>query len=128
MGVYEDDPYGNLGRLQGELWRSVRLVVDTGMHYKRWTREQSVDYMAEVTGSARSSVISEIERYAVWPGQALGYKLGMLKFQELRARAEEAFGENFDIREFHEVVLGKGPMPMKVVEARVLEWITEQTD
>ncbi|MEE8294921.1 MAG: DUF885 domain-containing protein [Sphingomonadales bacterium] len=128
MGVYEDDPFGNLGRLHGELYRAVRLVVDTGMHYKRWTREQAIDYMAEVTGSARSGVISEIERYAVWPGQALGYKLGMLKFQELRALAEAALGENFDIREFHEVVLGKGPMPMKVVEARVLEWIESQVD
>lgn len=128
MGVYNDDPFGNLGRLHGELFRAVRLVVDTGMHYKRWTREQAIDYMGSVTGSARSGVISEIERYAVWPGQALGYKLGMLKFQELRARAEEAFGDDFDIREFHEVVLGKGPMPMRVVEARVDAWIAGQVD
>ena len=123
MGAYDGDPYGNLGRLHGELYRAVRLVVDTGMHYKKWTREQAIDYMAEVTGSARSSVVTEIERYAVWPGQALGYKMGMLKIQELRARAEQALGEDFDIRAFHEVILGKGPMPMSVVETRVDDWI-----
>ncbi len=128
MGVYDDDPFGNLGRLHGELYRAVRLVVDTGMHYKRWSRERAIDYMAAVTGSAQSSVVAEIERYAVWPGQALGYKLGMLKFQELRARAEAALGDDFDIREFHEVVLGFGPMPMSVVEARVIEWIEAQVD
>ncbi len=128
MGVYADDPFGNLGRLQGELFRAVRLVVDTGMHYKRWTREQAIDYMAATTGSAEGSVVAEIERYAVWPGQALGYKMGMLKFQELRARAEEALGDTFDIRDFHEVVLGKGPMPMAIVEVRVDAWIETQID
>ncbi len=126
MGVYDNDPFGNLGRLQGELYRAVRLVVDTGMHFKRWTREQAIDYMAATTGTARSSVVTEIERYAVWPGQALGYKLGMLKIQDLRRRAEDALGAKFDIRAFHEVILGEGPMPMSVVERRVDDWIASQ--
>jgi len=126
MGAYDGDPYGDLGRLQAELFRAVRLVVDTGMHYKRWSREQAIDYMARVTGNHIDSVTTEIERYAVWPGQALGYKLGMLKILELRRKAEAELGQAFDIKAFHNVVLGKGPMPMKIVEKRVNAWIEAQ--
>ena len=123
LGAYEGDPFGDIGRLQAELWRAVRLVVDTGMHYKRWTREQAIEYMESTLGSEHDSVVTEIERYAVWPGQALGYKMGMLKILELRARAREAMGGDFDIKAFHDIVLGKGSMPMVVVESRVDEWI-----
>lgn len=128
MGAYEGDPYGDLGRLQAELFRAVRLVVDTGMHAKRWTREQAIDYMASTTGTPRPSVVTEIERYAVWPGQALGYKMGMLKILELREQARQALGDGFDIKAFHELILGKGAMPMSVVESRVAGWMAEQAE
>lgn len=123
LGAYEGDPFGNIGRLQGELWRAVRLVVDTGMHYKRWTREEAIEYMASAVGAGESGVITEIERYSVWPGQALGYKMGMLKILELRERAREAMGDDFDIKAFHDIILGKGSMPMVVVEQRIDDWI-----
>ena len=125
MGAYEGDPYGNLGRLQGELFRAVRLVVDTGMHYKRWSREEAIEYMTSTTGNHVDSVTTEIERYAVWPGQALGYKMGMLKILERRRKAEAAMGDDFDIKAFHGVILGEGPMPMKIVEKRVNDWISD---
>ena len=124
MGMYKNDPFGDLGRLQGEMFRAVRLVVDTGLHYKRWTREQAIDYMAKETGTAKSDVIAEIERYMTWPGQALGYKLGMLKILALRKHAKEALGDKFDLGEFHDVVLLGGAVPMKVLEENVNQWIT----
>ncbi|TQV84965.1 DUF885 domain-containing protein [Aliikangiella coralliicola] len=123
MGLYENDPFGDLGRLQAELFRAVRLVVDTGLHHKRWTREQAIAYMAEQTGSAESDVVAEIERYMAWPGQALGYKLGMLKILELRAHAKKALGEKFDLAEFHDLVLLGGAVPMVVLERKVKDWI-----
>ncbi|GIX17231.1 MAG: hypothetical protein KatS3mg119_1417 [Rhodothalassiaceae bacterium] len=127
MGMYENDPLGDLGRLQDELFRAVRLVVDTGLHWKKWTREQAIDYMLRTTGSARSEVVAEIERYMAWPGQALGYKLGQLKILELREKARQALGERFDIKAFHDVVLKAGAVPMSVLEQRVDAWIrTEQ--
>ncbi len=126
MGLYENDPLGNLGRLQDELFRAVRLVVDTGIHAKRWSREKAIDYMYSVTGSDKSEVIPEIERYMAWPGQALGYKLGQLKILELREEARHELGEAFDIREFHDVVLGDGAVPMAVLEARVKAWIARK--
>lgn len=126
MGMYKDDPFGNLGRLKAELFRSVRLVVDTGMHAKKWTREQAVQYMAQTTGTASSDVISEIERYMAWPGQALGYKLGMLKIVELRELARTELGAQFDIRAFHDLVLLSGAVPMKVLEQKVRDWIVLQ--
>jgi len=126
MGMYKDDPFGNLGRLKAELFRSVRLVVDTGMHAKQWTREQAVQYMAQTTGTASSDVISEIERYMAWPGQALGYKLGMLKIVELRELARTELGTQFDIRAFHDLVLLSGAVPMKVLEQKVRDWIVAQ--
>lgn len=123
MGMYEGDPRGDLGRLQAELFRAARLVVDTGLHHKRWTREQAIDYMAGVTGETRASVTREIERYAVVPGQACAYKLGMLKIQELRAKAEHDLGGKFDIRDFHDAILSTGDAPLPVLEATIDAWI-----
>lgn len=123
MGMYKDDPYGDLGRLKAELFRAVRLVVDTGLHHKKWTREQAIDYMAEKTGTAQSSVVSEIERYMVWPGQALGYKLGMLNIVDQREKAKEELGEAFDIKEFHDLVLLGGAVPMSVLNDKIDAWI-----
>lgn len=126
MGLYTDDPLGDLGRLQAELYRAVRLVVDTGLHHHRWTREEAIDYFADTTGRPRGRATTEIERYMAWPGQALGYKLGMIKMVALRAQAEESLGAAFDIREYHDVVLLEGAMPMAVLERRVRDWVAEQ--
>lgn len=126
LGMYENDPFGNLGRLQAELFRAVRLVVDTGMHHKRWTREQAITYMSEKTGSAESDVIAEIERYITWPGQALGYKLGMLKILSLREQAKMELGDQFDLSAFHDVVLLAGAVPMAVLDRNVKQWIKAQ--
>ncbi len=120
---FQDDPYDNLGRLQAEQFRAVRLVVDTGMHDQRWSREQAIDFMVEKTGMALSDVESEIERYLVWPGQALAYKVGMMKILELRERARARLGERFDIRQFHNVVLMNGSMPLSVLDGVVEDWI-----
>ncbi len=117
---YEKDPLDNLGRLQAEMFRAVRLVVDTGLHRKRWTREQAIDYMVTSTGMPEAAVVVEIERYLVDPGQALAYKVGMLKILELRERAKTALGSRFDIREFHDEVLKNGAMPLAVLE-RVID-------
>jgi len=126
LGLYENDPFGDLGRLQAELFRAVRLVVDTGMHHKRWTREQAITYMSEVTGTAESDVVAEIERYITWPGQALGYKLGMLKILSLREHAISELGDKFDLSAFHDVVLLGGAVPMLVLERNVNQWIASQ--
>ena len=126
MGMYKDDPFGNLGRLKAELFRAVRLVVDTGIHAKKWTREQAIDYMAQQTGNDKDDVVSEIERYMNWPGQALGYKLGMLKILSLRDFAKKALGADFDIQEFHEVVLNGGARPMKVLDESIRDWVKQK--
>lgn len=126
LGMYQDDPFGDLGRLQAELFRAVRLVVDTGLHHKRWSREQAIDYMAKTTGSAKSDVISEIERYMAWPGQALGYKLGMLKILSMRAHAEAVLGDKFDLGEFHDLILLGGAVPMAVLEQNINDWINSK--
>lgn len=124
MGLYQDDPYGDLGRLQAEVFRAVRLVVDTGIHFKRWTREQAIDYMVAHTGLGRSEVVSEIERYIVMPGQACAYKVGMIRFQELRERARTRLGERFTDRGFHDVLLGSGSLPLDILDEQVEAWIT----
>jgi uncharacterized protein (DUF885 family) len=123
MGLYETDPLGDLGRLQAEMFRAVRLVVDTGMHAKHWSREQAIDYMRAETGMSDAEVTREIERYVVWPGQATAYKVGQLALLRLRAEAESALGPRFDLREFHEVVLLNGSMPISVLERVVRDWI-----
>jgi len=123
MGLYEHDPFGNLGRLQDEMFRAVRLVVDTGLHHKKWTRQQAIAYMMDKTGTPYSSSKAEIERYMVWPGQALGYKLGMLKILELREKAKDELGSQFDLAAFHDKILTGGAVPMKILEARIARWI-----
>jgi len=123
---FETDPYDNLGRLQAELFRAVRLVVDTGIHYKRWTREQAIDYMYNNTGITDTDVIAEIERYIVMPGQACAYKVGMMEIMALRQRAEQVLGDDFDVREFHEVVLKNGAMPLAILGRVVDQWIASK--
>ena len=123
---FQADPYDNLGRLQAELFRAVRLVVDTGIHAKRWTREQAIDYMLANTGMAQSDVIVEIERYIVMPGQATSYKVGMMELLRLRDEAQEALGNRFDIREFHDVVLKDGSLPLTALRELVMAYIAEK--
>lgn len=125
MGMLPD-PYDNIGRLQAELFRAVRLVVDTGIHAKRWTREQAIDYMAANTGMAESDVVSEIERYFVMPGQATAYKVGMTKILELREKAQKALGSAYDVRDFHRVVLNNGSVPLNILEQLVDNYIAEK--
>lgn len=120
---YQDDPLDNLGRLQAEMFRAVRLVVDTGMHYKRWSREQSIQYMLDHTGMGDDEVTAEIERYLVNPGQALAYKIGMLKILELRAYARSELGKQFDLKAFHDQVLTHGALPMYLLERVVRDWV-----
>jgi len=126
MGLYDDDPLGDLGRLQAEMFRAVRLVVDTGIHAKRWSREEAIEYMLAKTGMTEDEVTREIERYSVWPGQATGYKTGQLAILELRETAEEALGESFDIRQFHELLLMNGAMPLALLKDQVTTWIDAQ--
>jgi uncharacterized protein (DUF885 family) len=125
MGFYQD-PMRDFGRLQDEIWRSVRLVTDTGIHAMHWTRQQAIDYFRENTPISEGDIVTEVERFFVNPGQALGYKMGMMKILELRERAREALGEQFDIRAFHDVVIGRGAMPLPVLEQQVEAWIEEQ--
>ncbi|MDF2177336.1 DUF885 domain-containing protein [Aliiglaciecola sp. CAU 1673] len=126
MGMYVDDPFGDLGRLQAELYRAVRLVVDTGLHHKRWTRGQAIEYFHTTTGTSMTDVVAEVERYMAWPGQALGYKLGMLKLVELRDMAKEELGDKFDIRAFHDLILLPGARPMSLVAEEVKDWVKQQ--
>jgi uncharacterized protein (DUF885 family) len=127
VGFYQD-PISDFGRLSYEMWRACRLVVDTGMHYLGWTRQQAIDYMLEHTALSRHNVEAEVDRYIAWPGQALGYKIGELKIRELRRWAEEKLEDRFDLREFHEVVLGSGSVPLTVLEENVQRWVTETLD
>ncbi len=122
MGFYQD-PYSDFGRLAMELWRACRLVVDTGLHHKRWTREEAIDYLSKSTPNPTPDVVKAIERYIVMPSQATAYKVGMLKILELRAMAKQELGDNFDIREFHDVVLRQGPLPLSVLEDFVMDYV-----
>ncbi|MDX1570296.1 MAG: DUF885 domain-containing protein [Xanthomonadales bacterium] len=122
LGVYTD-PYQYYGALNAELWRAIRLVVDTGLHYKRWTREDVLNYMEQNSAAGETRRVSEAERYIAIPSQALAYKVGQLKISELRARAEETLGEHFDIREFHAQVIGTGALPLQILENKIDRWI-----
>ena len=124
MGFYED-PYSNFGRLAMELWRAARLVVDTGLHYHQWSREDAIEYLVENTPNSRGDATNAIERYIVMPGQATAYMIGMLKILELRERAETELGDQFDIRMFHEVILRDGAVPLAVLEELIDAWIAE---
>jgi len=123
IGMYKDDPWGDLGRLQDELLRAARLVVDTGLHAKGWSREQAIDYMVSTTGMAQADVTSEVERYMALPGQACAYKVGELKILEIREKAKAALGPKFNLKDFHAVVLENGGVPLTLLEQLVDEWV-----
>jgi len=127
VGFYAD-PYSNFGRLSYEMWRACRLVVDTGMHMKGWSRQQAIDYMKENTALSEHNIEAEVDRYIAWPGQALAYKIGELKFRELRARAAKALGSQFDVRRFHDEALKDGALPLSILEAKVDRWIAAERD
>jgi uncharacterized protein (DUF885 family) len=125
MGFYKD-PYSKFGRLTYEMWRAIRLVVDTGLHSMGWTRDQAVDFFRSNAAKTDQDIIVEIDRYIVWPGQALGYKMGQLKIRELRTSAERTLGPRFDVRGFHDVVLGQGAVPLDVLERQVGAWVEKR--
>jgi uncharacterized protein (DUF885 family) len=125
IGFYQD-PYSDYGRLEADMWRSIRLVVDTGVHSQHWTRQQMVDYFHEHSAIDETNVQAEVDRYIAWPGQALGYKMGQLKILELRQRAQTALGAKFDIKAFHDEILDSGALPLDVLDRRVDAWIAAQ--
>ena len=125
MGFYSD-PYSDFGRLAMELWRAARLVVDTGLHDKKWTREEATEYLTTNTPNTPQACAKAIERYIVMPGQATAYKIGMLKILELRGMAQAELGEAYDIRDFHDVVLASGPVPLSIMEERVKTYIADK--
>ena len=125
IGLYKD-PYSRFGALTYDMWRAVRLVVDTGMHYKGWTRQQAIDFFMDNAAKTEQDIVNEIDRYISWPGQALAYKIGQLKMLELRRKCEGALGEAFDIRAFHDEMLGGGALPMEILETRMNRWLAEQ--
>ncbi len=125
LGLYKD-PYSKFGRLQAEIFRACRLVIDTGIHSMTWTRQEAIDYMRENSGSLKGLIEMEVDRYIVWPGQALGYKIGELKMKELRVRASKTLGTKFDIRRLHNALLDDGPLPLDLLEKRIEEWIKLQ--
>jgi uncharacterized protein (DUF885 family) len=125
VGFYQD-PYSDYGRLEGDIWRAIRLVVDTGVHSQHWTRQQMVDYFHEHSAVEESGVQAEVDRYIAWPAQALGYKVGQLKIMELRAKAQQALGDKFNLSAFHDQVLDSGALPLDILEQRVDSWIAQQ--
>ena len=122
LGLYTD-PYSKFGQQRMEIWRAARLAVDTGIHALGWSRQQAIDWMSERSGISSEIVTAEVDRYDVWPGQALGYKIGQLKIIELRERARQALGERFDLRRFHMAALDHGALPLNVLEQLSDEWI-----
>jgi uncharacterized protein (DUF885 family) len=116
MGEYDDDPTGHIGQLHDSMFRAVRLVVDTGLHSKRWTREQAVRYFAETLGDPETTSVTEVERYCVWPGQACTYMLGKVTFLAQRARAQQVLGTKYDVRKFHDAMLLPGAVPLELLE------------
>jgi uncharacterized protein (DUF885 family) len=125
VGLYKD-PYSDYGRLEGDIWRAIRLVVDTGVHNEHWTRQQMVDFFHDHSNIDDTSINAEVDRYIAWPSQATAYKIGQLKILELRARAKAAFGDKFDLRAFHDQVLDAGALPLDVLSDRIDAWIAAQ--
>jgi uncharacterized protein (DUF885 family) len=126
VGFHEGDPIGRIGYLRWQLWRAVRLVVDTGLHAQNWTRQQAIDYVSQTTGDAPGVVVTEVDRYIVWPGQACGYELGRREITRLREAARTELGPDFDLRGFHDAVLLNGEVPLSVLDTLVETWIPEQ--
>ena len=124
MGLYQD-PYSEFGALTYDMWRAIRLVVDTGMHYKGWSREQAIDFFKENAAKTEQDIVNEVDRYLIMPGQALAYKIGQLKIMELKQKSKESLGEKFDIKEFHHVILGEGALPLDVLEEKVNDYINQ---
>ena len=122
MGLYED-PYDRFGQLVYEMWRAVRLVVDTGLHVKGWSREQAIDYFRANAPKTDQDIVNEVDRYIGTPAQALAYKIGQLRISALRERAQRELGQRFDLRDFNDAVLATGSVPLAVLEARIGEWI-----
>ncbi|HEV7716875.1 MAG TPA: DUF885 domain-containing protein, partial [Steroidobacteraceae bacterium] len=127
IGLYKD-PYSRFGQLTYDMWRAVRLVVDTGIHAKHWTRQQAIDYFKANAAKTEADIINEVDRYISWPGQALAYKVGQLRILELRSLAERELGPKFDIRDFHDVVLSNGAVPLDVLERQVKDWIARRSN
>jgi uncharacterized protein (DUF885 family) len=125
VGRYQD-PYSEYGRLENEMWRDIRLVVDTGVHAKHWSRNQMIEYFNKYTAMDEPNIQTEVDRYIGWPGQALAYKLGQLQILKLRDEARQRLGDKFDIRAFHDEVLGNGPLPLDLLQSEVESWIADQ--
>jgi uncharacterized protein (DUF885 family) len=125
MGIY-DTPEKMMGRLSYEMWRACRLVVDTGMHSKGWSKAQAVAFMTDNSALSAANIEAEVNRYISWPGQALGYKIGEIKIRELRAKAEAGLGTKFDVRRFHDAVLLQGAVPLEVLERQIDDWIADE--
>ncbi|MEO0833954.1 MAG: DUF885 family protein, partial [Pseudomonadota bacterium] len=119
-------PYSDFGRLTYEMWRACRLVVDTGLHAFGWSRQQAIDYLLANTGLSQDEVVSEVDRYITWPGQATAYKIGELRILDMRARAEETLGRAFDRRAFHDLIVGHGSLPIALLDELVDQWIEDQ--
>ena len=125
VGLYQD-PYSDYGRLEDDIWRAIRLVVDTGVHSKHWTRDQMVQFFHDHSAIDETNIQSEVDRYISWPSQALAYKIGQLKILELRDRAKKALGDKFDIRAFHDQVIDSGALPLDVLDEHINAWIASQ--